>query len=97
MNIYVGNLAYGVTESDLQDAFEKHGKVDSARIITDRNTGNSKGFAFVEMPDDAEAKAAMAELDGKELSGRPIKVNEAKPRDDNRERRPSSDNRNRRW
>ena len=90
MNIYVGNLAFSVTESDLQSAFEAHGKVDSARIITDKHTGNSKGFGFVEMSNNDEAKAAMAELNGKEVGGRDMKVNEAKPREDNRDRRPSS-------
>ena len=84
MNIYVGNLAFSVTESDLQSAFEAHGKVDSARIIMDNHTGNSKGFGFVEMPNDAEAKAAMSDLNGKEVGGRDMKVNEAKPREDNR-------------
>ena len=107
MNIYVGNLAFSVPENELQSVFEKHGKVDSARIITDNHTGNSKGFGFVEMPNDNEAKSAMAELNGKELSGRSITVNEARPRTENRDRdrgdrggdrgERGGGNRNRRW
>lgn len=82
MNIYVGNLAWEMTEDDLRDAFAAFGQVESARIITDRMTGRSRGFGFVEMPDVEEGKAAIADLNGKELKGRNLKVNEARPRDD---------------
>jgi cold-inducible RNA-binding protein len=80
MNIYVGNLSYAMTEADLLAAFEDHGMVDSAKIIMDRETGRSKGFGFVEMPDDNEGRAAIQELNDAMVSGRPLKVNEAKPR-----------------
>jgi RNA recognition motif-containing protein len=86
MNIYVGNLSYSATENDLRDAFENYGDVASARIIMDRATGKSKGFGFVEMPNDAEGKAAIGSLDGKDLKGRPLRVNESLPKDDNRPR-----------
>ncbi len=82
MNIYVGNLSYSATESDLRETFEGYGEVSSARIIMDRATGKSKGFGFVEMNNDAEAKAAIAALDGKDLAGRPMRVNESLPRED---------------
>ncbi len=78
--LYVGNLSYDVTDSDLQQFFAGHGTVDSATVINDRDTGRSKGFGFVEMSSDAEAEAAIAALDGTDLGGRSIKVNEAKPR-----------------
>ena len=80
MNIYVGNLSFQTTESDLSVAFESHGAVSSANVIADRDSGRSKGFGFVEMSDDNEAKAAITALDGTELQGRQIKVNEARPR-----------------
>lgn len=80
MNIYVGNLSYDMSEEDLRNSFEDHGAVDSAKIIMDRETGRSKGFGFVEMPDDSEAQAAIQELNGAMVSGRPLRVNEAKPR-----------------
>jgi RNA recognition motif-containing protein len=80
MNIYVGNLSYQTTEGDLRTAFEVHGEVSSSAVITDRETGRSKGFGFVEMADDSEAKAAISALDGSEFQGRQIKVNEARPR-----------------
>ena len=80
MNIYVGNLSFEVTEDNLRSAFEDFGSVDSVRLITDKYTGRSKGFAFVEMTDNDEAKAAMSELNDKEFMGRTIKVNEARPR-----------------
>ena len=86
MNIYVGNLNWGVTEDDLKTAFEEFGSVISAKIITDRYSGKSRGFGFVEMSEDAEAKAAIAALNSKDLKGRAIKVNEAKPRSDDRGR-----------
>jgi len=78
--LYVGNLGYDVSSSDLQQMFAEHGTVDSATVISDRSTGQSKGFGFVEMSSDSEAQAAMSALDGKDLGGRAIKVNEAKPR-----------------
>ena len=78
--LYVGNLSYDVSSADLEQMFASHGTVDSASVITDRGTGQSKGFGFVEMSSNAEAEAAIAALDGKELGGRTIKVNEAKPR-----------------
>jgi RNA recognition motif-containing protein len=80
--IYVGNLSFQTTEQGLNDLFAEHGSVNSVSIITDRITGRSRGFAFVEMNDDAEAKAAMDALNGKELDGRPLKVAEAKERAD---------------
>lgn len=81
MNIYVGNLSYGLTEDALRQAFAAHGQVDSARIIKDRETGQSKGFGFVEMPNQQEGEAAIKELDGADLGGRKIRVNEARPRE----------------
>jgi cold-inducible RNA-binding protein len=77
--IYVGNLSYQTTEADLTSMFEQHGNVESARIITDRDTGRSKGFAFVEMTDDDAAEKAIAQLNGKEIGGRALTVNEARP------------------
>ncbi len=87
MNIYVGNLAYGVTDDELRETFSTFGEVERASVIMDRDTGRSKGFGFVEMPDDSQAKAAIEGLNEKDLSGRAIRVNEAKPRED-RPRRP---------
>ena len=84
MNIYIGNLSYNVTETDLKEAFEAYGKVESATVIKDRYTNRSRGFGFVEMPDDAEGQAAIEALDGKELKGRSIKVNKARPRSEGR-------------
>ncbi len=84
MNIYVGNLPWEITEDELREAFAAFGEVESARIITDRMTGRSRGFGFVEMPNTEEGKAAVAEMDGKALKGRNIKVNEARARDDSR-------------
>ena len=80
MNIYVGNLSYEVTEEDLQQAFEAFGQVESVRIIKDKYSGQSKGFGFVEMPAKAEAQSAVNDLNGKELKGRTLNVNEARPR-----------------
>jgi len=82
MRIYVGNLSYSATEDDLRKAFEAFGQVESATIVMDRETGRSKGFGFVEMPAAAEAQTAIAELNGKELKGRAVTVNEARPRTD---------------
>ena len=80
--LYVGNLTYGVTDSTLAQLFEAHGTVQSAQVIMDRDTGRSKGFGFVEMGSDAEAQAAIQALNGKEVEGRTLTVNEAKPRED---------------
>lgn len=80
MNIYVGNLSYDMSEEDLRNSFEDHGAVESAKIIMDRESGRSKGFGFVEMPDDSEAAAAIQELNEAMVNGRPLRVNEAKPR-----------------
>ena len=80
MRLYVGNLSYDVSDPDLKQLFAGHGTVDSANVITDRDTGRGKGFGFVEMSTDAEAQAAITALDGKDHSGRTIKVNEARPR-----------------
>ena len=87
MNIYVGNISWQLTEEDLSAAFAEYGAVDSAKIITDRETGRSKGFGFVEMSDQGAAEKAIEGLNGKELDGRAMKVNESKPRED-RPRRP---------
>jgi RNA recognition motif-containing protein len=80
MNIYVGNLSRDVTEDDLRQAFEGYGQVESANIVKDRFSGESRGFGFVEMPTRDEAQSAISGLDGKDLMGRIIKVNEAHPR-----------------
>ncbi len=78
--LYVGNLSYDVSSSDLQEMLAPHGTVISAEVISDRSTGQSKGFGFVEMDNDAEAQAAIAALNGQEQGGRTLTVNEAKPR-----------------
>ncbi|MDX2312481.1 MAG: RNA-binding protein [Gammaproteobacteria bacterium] len=78
--LYVGNLPYSASEQSLQDAFSACGTVESANVITDRDTGQSKGFGFIEMSSDAEAQKAIQELNGSSLDGREIKVNEAKPK-----------------
>ena len=80
--LYVGNLSYSTTSSTLEELFAPFGKVDSATVVEDRDTGRSKGFGFVEMSSDAEAQAAIQGLDGKECDGRTLKVNEARPRED---------------
>ena len=82
MNIYVGNLSRETTEQSLREKFETFGQVSSVAVIKDRYTGESRGFGFVEMPEKSEAEAAIAELNGKDLQGRNLKVNEAKPRND---------------
>ena len=79
--LYVGNLSFSATNESLSQAFSKCGTVQSAKVIMDRDTGRSKGFGFVEMGSDDEAKAAVDQLNGKELDGRPINVSEARPRD----------------
>jgi RNA recognition motif-containing protein len=78
--LYVGNLPYSVGDSDLQRLFEAHGSVVSAQVIIDRDTGRSKGFGFVEMGNDSEAQAAIADMNGKEVDGRSLTVNEARPK-----------------
>jgi cold-inducible RNA-binding protein len=78
--LYVGNLPYSVGDSDLQRLFEAHGSVVSAQVIMDRDTGRSKGFGFVEMGNDSEAQAAIADMNGKEVDGRSLTVNEARPK-----------------
>jgi RNA recognition motif-containing protein len=80
MNIFVGNLPFSATEADLKGLFSEYGTVDSANIITDRETGRSRGFGFVELAADARAQDAIRDIDGSDLQGRNIKVNEAKPR-----------------
>ncbi len=87
MNIYVGNIAHEATEEDVKHTFSAYGEVSKASIVKDKFTGNSRGFGFVEMANDEEAKKAIAELNGKELKGRPLTVNEARPRE---ERAPGS-------
>ncbi len=88
MNIYVGNLPYNVTEDELKELFSEFGEVSTVNIITDKFSGQSKGFGFVEMPNDSEAEEAIKSLDGSELKGRNIKVNQAKPRGERPQRRP---------
>jgi len=80
--LYVGNLPYGMSDSELQGMFEAHGTVESAQVIVDRDTGRSKGFGFVEMSSGDQAEAAIAALNGHEVQGRPLTVNEARPRED---------------
>ncbi len=82
MNIYVGNLSYSLSESELRDAFAAYGEVSSVNVLMDRETGRSRGFGFVEMPNQAEGEAAVAEINGKEVGGRPLRVNEARPREE---------------
>ena len=84
MNIFIGSLSYNVTEGDLREAFEAFGQVASAAVIKDEQSGRSKGFGFVEMPNQAEAQSAIEVLNGKALKGRTITVNKARPHDDNR-------------
>ncbi len=79
--LYVGNLPYTVTESALSDKFAAYGTVESAKLITDRDTGQSKGFGFIEMASDSEAQAAIEQVNGTDYDGRPLKVNEARPQE----------------
>jgi RNA recognition motif-containing protein len=81
MNIYVGNLSYSMSEDELRDAFSAFGQVSSVKILMDRETGRSRGFGFVEMPNQGEAETAIAQLNGKDLGGRPLRINEARPRE----------------
>ena len=87
MNIFVGNLAFSATDQDIRQLFEPYGMVDTIRIITDRDTGTPRGFGFVDMPDSRAAQSAIQGLQGKELGGRTLNVNEAKPREPRREPR----------
>jgi len=91
VNIFVGNLAFTATEDDLRQLFEQYGAVDKVNLITDRDTGRARGFGFVEMPDSRAAQSAIQGLQGKDLAGRAITVNEAKPRE------PRGEPRQRRW
>jgi len=84
VNIYIGNLSFDTTEDELRQAFEGFGEVSTVNIITDKYSGKPRGFAFVEMPDKDQATAAISGLNGQELSGRELNVNEAKPRTDSR-------------
>lgn len=86
MNIYVGNLSFNTSDNDLRAAFEQFGTVDSARVATDRESGRSRGFGFVEMSNDSEARKAIEGTNGRDLQGRTLNVNEARPRE---ERKPS--------
>lgn len=80
MKIYVGNLSYSTTSDDLRKAFEQYGSVESVEVVMDRNTNRSRGFAFAEMSDSEEAKAAIAGMNGKDMDGRPLNVSEARPK-----------------
>ena len=82
MKLYVGNLSFEATENDLQDLFEQHGQVNEVRLMMDRMTGKSRGFAFVTMNDDTQANAAMNALNGQQFNGRALTVNEARPREE---------------
>jgi RNA recognition motif-containing protein len=82
MNIYIGNLSFDASEDDLRQLFEGYGEVTSAKIVMDRETGRSRGFAFVEMSDDTQAQAAIDDTNGKEFKGREMRVNQARPRTD---------------
>ncbi len=88
MNIYVGNLPYSATDADLLEAFSAYGEVSSASVIMDKFSGQSKGFGFVEMPDNSEADQAIKALNDSMLKGRKLKVNQAKPRGDRPARKP---------
>jgi RNA recognition motif-containing protein len=92
MNIYVSSLSFTATDEDLRKLFAEHGRVSSAKVIMDKFTSRSKGFGFVEMPDQAEAEKAMKELNGAHFDGRTINVNEARPREERSERRPYNNN-----
>ena len=82
MNIFVGNLAFTATEAEVRQLFAGYGVVDTVRLLTDRETGQPRGFGFVEMPNAREAQAAIAGLNGKDLGGRPLTINEARPREE---------------
>ena len=91
MNIWAGNLSFDLTEDDLRQAFEEYGEVESVKIIMNKYTGKSRGFGFVEMPDEAEANSAIEGLNEKELKGRSIVVNEARPRPEGRNQKSDPD------
>ena len=91
MNIYVGNLSYSSTDNSLRNLFETYGEVTTTKIVTDKFTGSSRGFGFVEMPNNDEAQKAIDELNGKEFEGRKIVVNESRPRENNDNRPPRRD------
>jgi RNA recognition motif-containing protein len=101
MNIYVGNIPWDLTDEELKNAFAAHGQVSTAKIITDKFTGKSRGFGFVEMPEKSEAETAISSLNGKDLKGREIVVNEARPRKEGsrggRRNNPSSGSRRSKW
>ena len=84
MNIYVGNLSYGMSEDELRDAFGAFGEVASVKILMDRETGRSRGFGFVEMPNPVEGEKAIAQLNGKDVGGRALRINEARPKEQRR-------------
>jgi len=84
MNIYVGNLSYQMSEDELRDAFGAFGEVSSVKILMDRETGRSRGFGFVEMPNQSEAETAIAKLNGTDVGGRALRINEARPREQQR-------------
>ena len=86
MTIYVGNLSFQMKDDDLKNTFSEFGNVTSAKVISDKYSGRSIGFGFVEMDNDAAGKAAIEALNGKEVMGRPLRVNQARPKEDNRER-----------
>lgn len=88
MNIYVGNLSYDISEDELKSAFAEFGEVSSATIITDKYTGQSKGFGFIEMPTQSEAEEAIKSLDGSAVKGRNMKVNQARPKSDRPQHQP---------
>jgi len=94
MDIYVGNLSYTASDSELRELFEQYGAVTSARVIIDKFTGRSRGFGFVEMPDQAEAEKAIENTNGSDFMGRPLRVNESQPKPRTRDR---DDRRDRRW
>lgn len=87
MNIYVGNLSYETTDQELRQIFEEYGTVESTSVIIDKFTGKSRGFGFVVMPDKAQAEAAIAAINQKDIRGRKLKINEARPRPDRRDER----------
>ena len=84
MKLYVGNLAFQTTDEDLLELFSQAGAVESAQVVMDRDTGRSRGFGFVEMPNKSEAEAAIAQLNGKDVGGRALRINEARPREQQR-------------
>lgn len=90
MNLYVSNLSYSLTDDELRSEFAAYGTVTNARVVLDRETGRSRGFGFVEMPNDAEAQTAMRGLEGSNVGGRPIRIVEARPKEDRPQRNPGA-------